>query len=98
MIHREVVASDPLMSTSVDPASRHADTTKCKYRPAGLVCVCVWVFFCVCELTVTNTGGMQTKSTAIIVVSRGQGQFTTVVGHYTPINRKKSKHSGDVTG
>ena len=86
VIQREVVAYDPLMSMSMDPANRHADTTKCKYRPAGLwLCVCLGFFF-VCELTVTNTGGMQTKSTAIIVVSRGQGQFTTVVEHYAPIN------------
>lgn len=65
-----------------------------KYRPAVLwmhVSLCVCVFFCVglCELTVTTTGGMQTKSTAIIGVSRGQGQLTKIVEGYTPIGTKK---------
>lgn len=55
------------------------------------VSLCVWVFFCVglCELTVTTTGGMQTKSTAIKGVSRGQGQLTKIVEGYTPIGTKK---------
>lgn len=33
----------------------------------------------------TNTGGTQTKSTAIIGVSRGQGQLTQVIDNYTVI-------------
>lgn len=58
-----------------------------KYRPAGFglparlsgclsVCVCGAY---VLELTVTNAEGVQSNSTAITGVSRGQGQHTEVV-------------------
>lgn len=42
-----------------------------------------------CKITVTNTGGVQTKNRAIIVVSRGQGQLTKTIEPYTPINAKE---------
>lgn len=48
----------------------------------GLQCVRACVHAFVCELIVTNTGGMQTKSIAIIGVSRGQAQLTQVIGNY----------------
>lgn len=50
---REAVASDPLMSMNVDPAQRHVDTTKNKYRPAGRwLRVCLGCFsMCLCELS-----------------------------------------------